>query len=103
MAEKITLKVSHSLTLEEARQRIETGFEKVQQQALGKKVNLRQNWNGDEMDFEVGVMSQSITGTLLVGEKTVVIEINLPWFLAALSGSIEDKLHKSTQLLLDKK
>lgn len=103
MAEKITVNVPHKLSREDARDRIDSGFGKVQEQIAGKAVSVDQTWNGDSMAFTAGAMGQNITGTLHVQESNVLIEIDLPWFLAKLSGGIADKLKKGTQLLLDKK
>ena len=103
MAEKITVNVPHKLSREEARKRIDSGFGKVQEQIAGKAVSVEQTWNGDTLAFAAGAMGQKITGTLHVQDKNVLIEIDLPWFLAKLSGTVTDKLKKGTQLLLDKK
>ncbi len=103
MAEKITVNVPHKLTRDGAKSRIESGFSKVQEQIAGKSVDVQQSWNGDVLTFSAGAMGQKITGTLTVQDENVLIEVDLPWILAKLSGGIQDKLKKGTQLLLDKK
>lgn len=105
MAEKITINVPHKLSQADARARIDSGFAKVQEQVVGKSVEVEQNWAPDQdvMTFKAGVMGQSITGTLNVMPEKVLIEIDLPWFLAKLAGPFREKLAKGTQLLLDKK
>ena len=103
MAEKITVNVPHKLDIEDARNRIEQGFDKVQEQIAGKSVDVTQSWTGDRMDFTAGAMGQKLTGNLQVQENNVLIEVDLPWFLAKLSNVVEEKLKKGTQLLLDKK
>ncbi len=103
MAEKISVNVPHKLTREEARQRIDEGFGKVQQQIAGNSVNMEQNWHGDRMAFTAGAMGQTITGNLTVSDSNVRIELDLPWFLAKLSGGIQEKMKKGTTLLLEKK
>jgi len=103
MAEKITVNVPHKLTKEVAKNRIENGFAKVQEQIAGKSVEVQQNWQGDELLFSAGAMGQKITGKLTVFNDRVLIEVDLPWILAKLSGGIQDKLKKGTQLLLNKK
>lgn len=103
MAEKINIKVPHKLSPADARSRIDSGFAKVQEQIAGKSVDVEQNWNGDVMHFKAGLMGQNITGMLTILADHVQIEVDLPWFLAKLSGAVGDKLKKGTQLLLDKK
>ena len=103
MAEKITVKMPHKLSRAEARDRIDKGFAKVQEQIAGKAVDVTQTWEGEVMNFKAGIMSQNITGKLNVLDDHVQIEVDLPWILAKISGVFEDKLKKGTQLLLDKK
>ncbi len=103
MAEKITVNVPHKLSREEVHSRIDSGFGKVQEQIAGKAVAVDQQWNGDTMNFSAGAMGQKLTGNLYVQDNNVLIEIDLPWFLAKLSGAVTEKLKKGTQLLLEKK
>ena len=103
MSEKITVNVPHRHTRMEAKQRIDSGFEQVQQQIGGKGVTVEQAWDGDVMGFVATTMGQKITGNLAVSDDQVTIEVDLPWFLAKLSGTVKEKLAKGTQLLLEKK
>lgn len=103
MAEKITVNVPHKLTKQTARERIDGGFAKVQEQIAGKSVEVTQSWAGDVMNFSAGMMGQSISGNLTVMDDKVMIEVNLPWLMAKLAGTVKEKLAKGTQLLLDKK
>ncbi|MEE9374922.1 MAG: polyhydroxyalkanoic acid system family protein [Rhizobiaceae bacterium] len=103
MAETITIKVPHKHSQAEARRRIDKGFAKVQQQITGNAVDVSQTWADDVLSFKAGMMGQSITGKLNVMDDHVLIEVDLPWLLAKLSGTITDKMKKATQLLLDKK
>ena len=103
MAETITINVPHKHTRLEAKSRIEGGFEKAQQQVAGKGVRVEQAWNGDRMDFSAGVMGQKVTGNLVVTDEHVVIEVDLPWMLRALSGKVQEQLRSGTQMLLEKK
>jgi len=103
MAEKITVNVPHKLTPIDARNRIDSGFGKVQEQIGGKGVQVDQQWTGDRMDFTASTMGQKITGNLLIEDSSVKIEVDLPWFLAKLSGTVQEKLKKGTQILLEKK
>lgn len=103
MAEKMTINIPHKLTREEVKSRLENGFDKVQKQMGGIGATTEQSWSGNIMSFTAGAMGQNITGTMTLQEGNVLIEVDLPWLLAKLSGGISDKLKKGTQLLLDKK
>ena len=103
MAEKVTVNVPHQHTRLEARARIDQGFGKVQEQIGGKGVTVEQEWHGDRMDFVARAMGQKITGNLRVEDSQVSIEVDLPWMLKAMSGTVQEKLKSGTQLLLSKK
>lgn len=103
MAEQITVNIPHRLTRAEVRGRIDSGFVKVQEQIVGKGVDVDQSWVGDQMDFTLSIMGQSISGKLLVEDERVQITIDLPWLLARFGSTIREKLTKGTKLLLDKK
>lgn len=103
MSESITINVPHKLTKQEARNRIEGGFDKVGEQIGAKGVAIQQNWVEDIMNFEAGAMGQTISGTLEVTDSHVNIAIDLPWFLAKLGSGLKERLSKTTQVLLEKK
>ncbi|MEL7272336.1 MAG: polyhydroxyalkanoic acid system family protein [Pseudomonadota bacterium] len=103
MSEKITVNIPHKLGKDAARSRIENGFAKVQEQIVGKAVEVEQSWTNDRMDFAVGMMGQSVKGRLDVADNHVHVELDLPWLLAKLAGPIREKLTKGTQVLLEKK
>jgi len=103
MAEKISVNVPHNLSVLDAKSRIDGGFSKVQDQIGGQNLNFEQSWNGDTMSFTGSGMGMRISGELFVEEKNVRVELELPWLLAKLSGTIQEKLKHGTQILLDKK
>ncbi|MEF2071756.1 polyhydroxyalkanoic acid system family protein [Consotaella aegiceratis] len=103
MAETIKIDIPHKLTREEARARIEQGFGRVRQDAVGGFVKFEDNWNGDHLDFRAGMMGQSVLGRLDVLDDTVHLEVDLPGFLAAIAQKIKGTIQREGQLLLEKK
>ena len=103
MAEKITVNVPHNFTVQEAKSRIDGNFPKFQQTLGGFGGQVEREWLEDTMTFSLGIMGQSLTGKLQVQEKTILVEIDLPWILAKLSGGLQDKLKQGAQILLEKK
>ncbi|MFD0916962.1 polyhydroxyalkanoic acid system family protein [Pseudahrensia aquimaris] len=93
----------HKLTKEGAHEKIDKGFAKVQEQIGGKGVAVEQSWDGDIMSFTAGAMGQKLSGRLTVMDDKVHIEVDLPWLLAKLSGTVKEKLAQGTKLLLEKK
>lgn len=103
MAETVSVTIPHRLSKDEARRRLEGGFQRVTEQMAGKAVSVDQTWDGDRMDFSARVMGQSITGKLMVRDASVDLEIDLPWLLASMANLFKGRLRKETTLLLEKK
>jgi len=103
MAETVSVTIPHRLTKDEARQRLENGFERVTQQMAGRAISVDQRWDGDRMDFSAAIMGQSIKGRMTVGDSAVDLEIDLPWLLATMANMFKSRLKRETTLLLEKK
>jgi putative polyhydroxyalkanoate system protein len=102
MSKPLTINIPHSLGKEEARRRLETGFEKIQDQ-FAKQATVEKTWDGDHMTFTAIAMGQTITGTMDVLEEAIRLDIVLPGFLGMLAGKVRDKVQKQGQLLLENK
>ena len=87
---------SHSLPKEEARTRAET-FAKAMQQ----KLDLEWHWQGDRILFEAprGAAKGS-KGSVLVTDKDVRVEIDLPILLRMLKSAVESKVNEKLAQLL---
>jgi len=103
MAEKITVNVPHKFTVLEARNRIDSNFPKFEKHLGSVGGQVKREWQSDVMTFSIGAMGQNLTGRLHVQESNILIEVDLPWLLAKLSGGLQDKLKKGAQILLEKK
>ena len=103
MAETVSVTIPHRLTKDEARRRLEEGFERVTQHVAGRAIRVDQRWNGDSMDFSAAMIGQSITGRIMVKDHAVDLEIDLPWLLASMANMFKGRLERETTLLLEKK
>jgi len=104
MAKPLTITIPHQLGKAEARRRLETGFERIEQQlAGGSQAQVEKTWDGDRMSFTAVAMGQTITGALNVVDDAIHLEIVLPGFLAMFAGKVKEKVRKEGQLLLEKK
>ncbi|WP_185983567.1 polyhydroxyalkanoic acid system family protein [Aureimonas mangrovi] len=103
MAETVKVDIPHKLTREEARARIEKGFDRIRSDATGGMVKFEDTWTGDHLDFRAKVMMQSVTGRLDILDDHVHVEIDLPAFLATLAEKLTGKIRKEGQILLEKK
>jgi predicted PP-loop superfamily ATPase len=54
-------------------------------------------WNGDTADVRVVAFGQTVTGKISVTSDSLQIEVNLPWFFAALTGRIQNVLKNNAE------
>lgn len=107
MSRSVTVNIPHTLGKAEARRRIEGGFGKLRAQMTGGVSGLMESfnerWEDDCLYFEGATFGQAIHGRLDVLEESIVVEVALPNFLAAIADSIMGRVKKEGQLLLEKK
>ncbi len=103
MAKTISLTIPHKLTQSEVRSRIEMGIADAQRDHAGKFSRLEHNWKENHLDFNVGILGQSVTGAADVNPADVVVHINLPWMLAAFADKIRPQIRAQADKLLAEK
>jgi len=103
MSKPIVVEIPHKLTRAEARERLRTGFVKLQAELGGKVMNVEERWEGDRLNFRAGTLGQTISGRIDVLDSSVRVEVDLPWFLAAIADKVRGRLQKAGTLLLEKK
>ena len=103
MSRTISMTIPHRLTQDEVRSRIEKGITDAQRDHAGKFSKLEHNWKDNHLDFDVGVLGQSVSGAADVNASDVVVHIKLPWMLAAFADKIKPQLRaQADKLLADK-
>ena len=86
----------HSLAKDEAKKRAE-GFAK----SLQTRFNLVWRWEGDAIRFDApGGPAKGTKGEVLVSDKDVRVQIDLPFLLKMLKGTVEAKVHEKLEQLL---
>ena len=103
MSRSISLTIPHRLTQAEVRSRIEKGIADAQRDHAGKFSKLEHNWTENHLDFDVGILGQTITGALDVNPSDVAVHINLPWMLAAFADKIRPQIKAQADKLLAEK
>ena len=105
MARPVTVTISHELGKEEARRRINEGFEKFRGAFSGGMIfSFNERWTDeDRLSFTAKGMGQTITGTIDVFPQHVRIEAMLPGVLASLAEVVTGRVEKQGRLLLEKK
>lgn len=103
MSKPITVEIPHQLSQAEAQERLRTGFVKMRDEIGGKMMNFEERWDGNRLSFRAGMMGQSVTGRVDVLDKSVRVEVDLPWFLAKIADKVRGRLAQAGTLLLEKK
>ena len=104
MSKPLTVEIPHDLGLQEARRRVEDGFDRLEHQfGGGGLARLEKRWTGDKLSFQAQVLGQTVSGRLEVMAALVRLELDLPPFLAMIASSLKGRLQKEGHLLLEKK
>lgn len=105
MPRPITVTLSHSLGVEEARRRVREGFGKLSGSLSGGMMfKFSEAWTSeDQLKFEAKGLGQTIDGVIDIFPQHVRIQATLPNVLAAIAEIITGKLEKEGTLLLEKK
>ena len=105
MARPVTITVSHDLGKDEARSRINEGFEKFKTHLSGGlRFKFTEEWTSDDQfAFSAKGFGQHIHGTIDVFPAHIRIVVVLPGFLASIAETITGKIEKESQILLEKK
>jgi putative polyhydroxyalkanoate system protein len=94
------MSIPHQLGRDEARRRISEQVSRLQSQHGSMLERLEQRWEGDTLHFLVAAMGQSVTGTLLVMDRTVDLDIALPWMLSMLASAVKSQIEQQGKKLL---
>jgi hypothetical protein len=93
----IVITVPHRLGAEEAKRRIAEGIELLRREYIDKIGQSEAHWSGDTADVRVVCLGQTVTGKICAMSDSVRIEVQLPWFFAALAGRIQGVLKSSAE------
>ena len=103
MSKPVVVNVPHDLGRDEARRRLETGFGRIREQIGGKALAFEERWEAERLHFNAGAFGQKVSGRVDVLDKSVRIEVDLPWILASIAEKLQGRLQKAGTLLLEKK
>lgn len=94
----IDIRRSHTLDKEEAKRRAESLAK-----GLEEKLGIRWRWDGDRIRFEVpSGAAKGTTGAVHVDPNDVRVEVDLPFLMRAIKGTVESKINQKLDDLLSK-
>lgn len=105
MPKTITVTLSHDLGVQEARRRIDEGFDKIKgSMSAGTMLKFERSWVNDEkLTFSGKGLGQSAHGEIDIFPAHVRITATLPTILASIAEAITGKMEAEGRLLLEKK
>lgn len=102
MTQPLTVSIPHQLGRAEALRRIKGGLERVRDTIGPRLAVLQDSWTGDHMDFRIGALGQTASGSIDVGDAVVRLEVQLPWVLARLAEATKRLVEKQGRAMLEK-
>ena len=97
---KLTMKVAHQLTQDEALNRIQGLLGEVKNQFSDRISNLREEWEGNTCRFSFSVMGFPVSGTWTVMPAEVEFSGDLPFAATFFKGKIESTIRERAKTLL---
>lgn len=92
----IDIRRAHTLSLEQAKQRAEELA-----RSMEAKLGIRWSWDGDRIRFDAPTgAAKGATGVVGVDASSVRVEIDLPFLLRAIKGTVESKVNDKLNELL---
>ena len=105
MARPVTVTISHELGIEEARNRVREGFDKLKGAMTGGMMfSFTEEWtNEDSLSFTAKGLGQTITGAVDIFPAHIRVTATLPGVLASLAETVAGRVEKEGKLLLEHK
>jgi hypothetical protein len=103
LSKPVVVNIPHELGRDEAHRRLERGFGRIREEIGGKVLAFEERWEGERLHFLASAFGQKVTGRVDVLDKSVRIEVDLPWILATIAERLQGRLKKAGTLLLEKK
>jgi hypothetical protein len=96
----IKVAVPHKLTQDEALRRIKKAIADTKKQNADKVRDLSESWDGYVGNFSAAAMGQSLSGSVSVEPKEVIVETKVPLMFIAFKGKIESAARDMLSRLL---
>jgi putative polyhydroxyalkanoate system protein len=94
----IDIRRAHTLDKDEAKRRAE-----ALAKGMEEKLGIRWHWEGDRIRFDApSGAAKGATGTVHVNPSDVRVEVDLPFLLRAVKGTVESKITQKLDDLLGK-
>lgn len=89
---KFDVNVPHTLTKQEAHERLKAFSEKVREHYTDLVKDVHQEWQGETLNFGFKTLGQRIDGSLEVADSAIRVQGDLPFTAMMFKGKIESVL-----------
>jgi hypothetical protein len=103
VTKSIHISVPHRLTPELVHERLQKGITDFRASPASKMGMLEDKWEGQTLHLTAKMMGQSIDARVEPRANSVEIDVDLPWAMAMLAGTITKELEQRGRLLLEEK
>ena len=100
--EPLVVTIPHELGKEEAMRRVRPALGKASSSFPVLHVE-EETWVGDQMNFRVRALGQVASGSVEVGDRSVRLEVTLPWLLHKFAQTVQRTVQGRGRILLEKK
>ena len=97
---KFNLAVPHTLTKEDALERLQGFSQKLQEKYSDQLSDLEQQWSGDELQFSFKTFGFKIGGKLLVEENQIAVDGDLPIAAMMAKGKITSAIQEQLEKIM---
>lgn len=97
---KMKVRVPHSLTIDDARQRLENFIGILKQEYGSNLDHIKEDWQGNQGTFSFKAMGMAVEGNIVVEPSEVYVEGDLPIAALPFKGKIESTIQDQLKTLL---
>ena len=103
MSKPFVVSIPHRLGKEEALRRMKSGLASVSAN-FGHLFTIQEEiWTDNHLQFRVSALAQVVSGSIVVAEDYVHLELFLPWLLAKFAEKIQPLIRREGTLMIEKK
>lgn len=103
MSKPFVVSIPHHLGKEEALRRLKSGLGSVRTNFSHLFSIQEEIWTDNQLQFRVSALAQVVSGSIIVAEDHVHLELFLPWLLAKFAEKIQPLVRREGTLMLEKK
>ena len=97
---KINFEVPHSLSADDAKDKLQKFAESLQSRFKDQVSDLQQSWNADDLVFGFKTFGIKVDGRIGVQPEKIAVDCDLPFSAMMFKGKIESEMRKQLERLL---